>query len=82
MCLTEVMIDFPGSRQETLDFSGLTQNSPPISVIWGRDDRILPIDHADRLPDWVEIHRLEGVGHMPHMDASIEVDRLIVVVLG
>jgi len=68
---------FPGGRQEALDLGNLGQIPAPISVIWGKDDRILPIGHADNLPDQVEICRLEGVGHMPHMEASAEVNRLI-----
>jgi len=68
---------FPGGRQETLDLSGLTKVSAPISVIWGEEDRILPVGQADHLPKQVTIHRLKGVGHMPHMEASAEINRLI-----
>ncbi len=68
---------FPGGQQQVLDPSGLAQIPTPITVIWGQHDRILPIGHADVLPDRVEIHRLEGVGHMPHMEASAQVNQLI-----
>jgi len=68
---------FPGGQPETLDIGGLAQISAPISVIWGQNDRILPIGHSDGLPDQVEVHRLEGVGHMPHMEASTKVNHLI-----
>ena len=73
---------FPNGRQKTLDLTRLAALSVPISVIWGEDDRILPVAHADLLPDHVEIHRLSGVGHMPHMEASTEVNRLIEATLG
>ena len=73
---------FPGGRQKTLDLSGLVQLTVPISVIWGKNDRILPVGHADSLPNQVEVHRLEGVGHLPHMEASAEVNRLIEAALG
>lgn len=68
---------FPDGRQEVIDPNGLAQIPSPITVIWGQNDRILPVGHADVLPDRVAIHRLEGVGHMPHMEASAEVNRLI-----
>ena len=73
---------FPGGRQKTLELDDLARMPVPISVIWGRNDRILPVGHADHLPDRVEVHRLEGVGHMPHMEASAEVNRLIEAALG
>jgi len=68
---------FPGGRQQVLNFSGLAQISMPITAIWGENDRILPVDQADLLPEQVQIHRLVGVGHMPHMEASTEVNHLI-----
>jgi len=68
---------FPGGRQEVLDSGSVAQIPTPITAIWGENDRILPIGHADLLPEQVEIHRLDGVGHMPHMEASAEVNRLI-----
>jgi pyruvate dehydrogenase E2 component (dihydrolipoamide acetyltransferase) len=68
---------FRDGRQKTLDLTGLPALSIPVSVIWGENDRILPVAHADLLPGHVEVHRLEGIGHMPHMEASAEVNRLI-----
>ena len=68
---------FPGGRQQMLDLDGLAQISTPITAIWGENDRILPVGHAELLPEQVQIHRLAGVGHMPHMEASAEVNRWI-----
>ncbi len=68
---------FPGGRQQTLDLAGVAGIQAPIAVVWGRDDRILPLAHADLLPEQVEVHRLEGVGHMPHMEAAADVNRLV-----
>ena len=68
---------FPDGRQKVLDLGALARIDTPMTVVWGRDDRVLPVAHADVLPDQAEIHRLEGVGHMPHMEASAEVNRLI-----
>jgi len=68
---------FPGGRQQQLDAAGLAGISTPMTVIWGQGDRVLPVAQADALADRAEIHRLEGVGHMAHMEASAEVNRLI-----
>jgi pyruvate dehydrogenase E2 component (dihydrolipoamide acetyltransferase) len=46
-------------------------------VIWGRADRIIPAGHAEGLPAGVAVHLLEGAGHLPHMEKSGEVNRLI-----
>jgi len=67
----------PGGRQQELDPGSLAEIKAPMAVIWGLADRILPVAQADRLPEAVEVHRLEGVGHMPHMEAASEVNRLI-----
>lgn len=41
----------------------------PVDLVWGVEDRILPLEYAQRLaqglPD-ARLHRLEGCGHIPH----------------
>ena len=73
---------FPGGRQKPLDLSRLARLTVPITVIWGRNDRILPLGHADFMPDRIEVHRLDNVGHIAHMEASAEVNRLIEAAMG
>ena len=68
---------FPNGRQRVLDLAAVAAIPAPMTVIWGGDDRILPAAQADRLPDPVTVHRLSGVGHMPHLEAAAEVNRLI-----
>jgi pyruvate dehydrogenase E2 component (dihydrolipoamide acetyltransferase) len=68
---------FPDGRQVEIDAAALSRIAAPMTVIWGRNDLILPVAHADLLPERVEVHRLAGVGHVPHMEASAEVNRLI-----
>ncbi|MEM7171023.1 MAG: acetoin dehydrogenase dihydrolipoyllysine-residue acetyltransferase subunit [Pseudomonadota bacterium] len=68
---------FPDGRQLTfsdVDLAGLTV---PMTVIWGEADRILPITQAAHLPASAAVHRLPDVGHLPHMEATAEVNRLI-----
>jgi pyruvate dehydrogenase E2 component (dihydrolipoamide acetyltransferase) len=49
----------------------------PVQVIWGTGDGIIPVSHADGLPDGVAVHRIDGVGHMAMMEAASEVNRAI-----
>ncbi len=51
--------------------------APPLQVIWGRDDRIVPAAHAEALAGTVPVHLLEGAGHMVHMEKAAEVNALI-----
>ena len=51
-------------------------------MIWGAEDRIVPATHADGLPSAVALHRLDGVGHMAHMEAAGEVSRLLGAMAG
>jgi pyruvate dehydrogenase E2 component (dihydrolipoamide acetyltransferase) len=68
---------FSGGRQQ-IDLRGaLVSADVPRQVIWGRADRIIPAGHAGGLPAGVVVHLIEGTGHLPHMEKSGEVNRLI-----
>jgi pyruvate dehydrogenase E2 component (dihydrolipoamide acetyltransferase) len=72
---------FAGGRQ-TLDLvAAITALTMPVQVIWGRDDRIIPVAHAQalagRMPQRQHVHILAQAGHLPHMEKSGEVNRLI-----
>jgi pyruvate dehydrogenase E2 component (dihydrolipoamide acetyltransferase) len=65
---------FPRGRQAR-DLTGTVAALPmPVQAIWGRNDRIVPASHAAALPG---AHVLDGAGHLPHMEKSAEVTRLI-----
>ena len=49
----------------------------PTQVIWGREDRIVPVKHAEALAGKVPVHIVEAAGHLPHMEKAGEVNRLI-----
>ncbi len=68
---------FPGGRQQTIPAEELGRLAVPALVIWGRLDQILPPTQSELLPEGVALHLLEGIGHMPHMEAANEVNRLI-----
>ncbi|MGA7776948.1 MAG: acetoin dehydrogenase dihydrolipoyllysine-residue acetyltransferase subunit [Paraburkholderia sp.] len=50
----------------------------PVRVVWGQQDRILPLRHTEGLPGHVAVHRFAGVGHLPYVEAQAEVARLVV----
>ena len=66
---------FPGGRQAVaLDPAGLAM---PVLLIWGREDRIVPAAHAEALAGRLPVAILDGAGHLPHMEKSGEVNRLL-----
>jgi pyruvate dehydrogenase E2 component (dihydrolipoamide acetyltransferase) len=68
---------FAGGRQ-TLDLTGrLGALTLPVQLIWGRDDRIIPVVHAEALDSRWPVHILDETGHLPHLEKSGEVNRLI-----
>ena len=49
----------------------------PVQIIWGRDDKVVPASHGEALAANYPVHVLDGAGHLPHMEKSGEVNRLI-----
>jgi pyruvate dehydrogenase E2 component (dihydrolipoamide acetyltransferase) len=79
--LTEIAGEwFPNGRQrQASELAGL---SMPVQIIWGREDRIIPVVHAEALIGKLPVHILDGIGHLPHMEKSAEVNRLIARFVG
>jgi pyruvate dehydrogenase E2 component (dihydrolipoamide acetyltransferase) len=44
----------------------------PVTYLWGRDDRVVPADHAADLPP-EDVVLLDGVGHVPPLEAPDQV---------
>jgi pimeloyl-ACP methyl ester carboxylesterase len=69
---------FPDGTQ-MLDLRHLLNDlTMPVRVLWGQQDRILPVRHADGLPGHVAVHRFAGVGHLPHVEAEAQAARIVV----
>jgi pyruvate dehydrogenase E2 component (dihydrolipoamide acetyltransferase) len=65
---------FAGGRQ-ALELTGrLGELKVPVQVIWGRQDQILPVSHAEGLPAGVPVTLLDHAGHMVHMEKAVEVN--------
>lgn len=69
---------FGGGRQAAQPVAQLAGQGLPITVVWGRQDRIIPVAHAANAPAGAAVHVLEGAGHMVMMEKAAEVNALIV----
>ena len=49
----------------------------PTKLIWGIADRIIPAAHGAGVPGGVALHLLPGVGHLPQVEATALVARLL-----
>jgi pyruvate dehydrogenase E2 component (dihydrolipoamide acetyltransferase) len=48
----------------------------PVTVVWGRADRVIPAAQAESVPGAVR-HVIDGAGHMPQMERPAEVQAAI-----
>ncbi|OYD81369.1 alpha/beta fold hydrolase [Azospirillum brasilense] len=49
----------------------------PIQLLWGREDRIIPVPTADRLPPAAPLHLFDKAGHLPHSEAATPVTAIL-----
>lgn len=61
---------FRENRQGVLPLDDLLSHPRPHSVIWGKDDAIIPVSQAEQLQGRTDLHLLENVGHSPLEEAS------------
>jgi pyruvate dehydrogenase E2 component (dihydrolipoamide acetyltransferase) len=54
----------------------------PTQIIWGGEDRIIPVAQAEGLAGKLPVHILASAGHLPHMERAGEVNRLIAGFIG
>jgi pyruvate dehydrogenase E2 component (dihydrolipoamide acetyltransferase) len=68
---------FKGGRQ-SFDLAGqIAALEIPVQIIWGAEDRIIPVAHAKAFLERKPVHILEQAGHLPHMEKAGEVNRLV-----
>jgi pimeloyl-ACP methyl ester carboxylesterase len=66
------LIGWRGQRRSFYQRAHEIEALPPIAVIWGERDRVIPAKHADALAqvvDGVQVTLLDGCGHYLHHDA-------------
>lgn len=59
-----------GPHDPTADFEALKANGKPVLIIWGEQDRTVPISAAPRVVELTggELLRVDSAGHLPHME--------------
>lgn len=57
-----------------VDWSGYAL---PIQILWGREDRIIPLPPVERLPPGAPFHIFDNSGHLPHTEAASPVTSAI-----
>jgi pimeloyl-ACP methyl ester carboxylesterase len=73
------VIDPTGQRINASDRLYLTSKMPSM-IVWGRHDRIIPVDHAQPAHEAMPGSRLElfdGAGHFPHLDDPLRFARVL-----
>lgn len=68
---------FPDGTQGFDLAIALAELDVPARIIWGKLDRIVPVAHAARAPGFVAVHLLDGIGHVPQIEAPALTARLI-----
>ena len=68
---------FSEGRQQHLVGDELASLSVPLMVVWGEEDRIIPVEHANAVPESAQVERLPGKGHSPHMEAAGRFNELL-----
>ena len=68
---------FPGGKQGARFRERISDLSVPILALWGSEDRIVDPSDGKDLPGNIETHLIDGVGHMPHMEAATSVNDLL-----
>jgi 4,5:9,10-diseco-3-hydroxy-5,9,17-trioxoandrosta-1(10),2-diene-4-oate hydrolase len=76
------IINIRGAREEVLasSMNNLSKIKRPVLIIWGEEDRVLPLKHAywgkEKLPE-AELEIMEGCGHIPFFERSEEFNRRV-----
>jgi pyruvate dehydrogenase E2 component (dihydrolipoamide acetyltransferase) len=68
---------FAGGRQAVQLTGRVGELNVPVQVVWGRQDRIIPVRHSEGLPSSIRVHVFDDAAHMVHMEKAAEVNDLI-----
>jgi len=74
--------NFTNGSQSVSLRSEIANVDGPVTVVWGREDQIIPASHSENLPDNVKLHMLDNSGHVPQMENAAEVNQIIKSVIG
>lgn len=79
------VVNFWGQGDNSPDIQRLPSMTNPVLVIWGRQDNLVPMAHADTaakgFPN-VRVQIIENCGHSPPLEHASEFNRLLLEFLG
>ena len=73
-------IGLRGLKADHIELSRLSRIKIPVLVVWGEEDRVLPVVHAYRIAQHVKNVRVEvfpGCGHWPQMEDARRFNALV-----
>ena len=74
--LTDTLLDGDAQCGDSAASLAAIGGAVPVTVVWGRADRIIPAVQAESVAGAVR-HLIDGTGHMPHMERPAEVQAAI-----
>ena len=74
--LVDTLLDGDVQRADSAVLMAAIGDTVPVTVVWGRADRIIPAAQAESVAGAVR-HLVDGAGHMPHMERPAEVQAAI-----
>ena len=78
---TMITANFTGQRQR-FDYTGAARDlHVPVHLIWGRQDRIIPVEHGEALADARPVHIFDRCGHMPNVEMADRFNALVAEIL-
>ena len=75
--LVDDVVDITG-RQSRSIVETLASLSVPVTLVHGREDAVIPWQHALNAPPATALHLLPGIGHMPHWEAAALTTNIII----
>lgn len=77
-CLKSLAVQLAGSSESAENALHLLNSGTlPTLVLWGANDRIIPVSYARALKRQERVHIFENTGHMAQMERASEINRLI-----
>ena len=74
--LVDTLLDGDVQRADSAALMAAIGDTVPVTVVWGRADRIIPAAQAESVAGAVR-HLVDDAGHMPHMERPAEVQAAI-----
>jgi pyruvate dehydrogenase E2 component (dihydrolipoamide acetyltransferase) len=74
--LADTLLDGDVQRANSTALVAAIGGAAPVTVVWGRADRIIPAAQAESVAGAAR-HLIDGAGHMPHMERPAEVQAAI-----